>query len=105
MKPWIIFTILALVSYGVGEYYSKIYADTWSKQKFILAMIFYMITTALWFPSLKDNNHLILMTTIWTLGYVVVGCAVGLIAFQESLSAAQWTGLAMAVLSIILMTR
>ena len=92
MKPWIIYTTLALMFYGVAEYYSKIYADTYSKPKLFLAMILYIITTVLWFPSLKNNNHLIVMTTIWTLGYVIVGCAVGILAFQEHLSLPQWIG-------------
>jgi len=104
MKLWIVYSLIAFFFYGWAEYFSKLYADTSKIKNLFLALFLYMLTTILWFPSLKNNNHLILMTTLWTIFYVILGLVVGLI-FHEKLTATQWIGLGMAILSIILITR
>jgi multidrug transporter EmrE-like cation transporter len=100
---WITFTIIALLFYAVGEIYSKIFADTGKIHWMVYGMVAYVICTALWFPALKNNNKMVVMTTLWTIGYVVIGTFVGLFIFHEHCSVQQFIGLGMAMISIVLL--
>ena len=99
---WVICTIIALVFYAVGEYYAKIYANTGKINVVILAMIAYMACVALWFPALKGNNKLVLMGTIWTVGYALIGLVIGTFLFQEHCTIKQYVGIGLGILSILL---
>lgn len=103
MRLWILYTAIALIFYAIGEYYSKIYANTGRGLVLTFALLAYMLTTLLWFPSLKNNNQLIVMTIIWDLAYILIGFVLGFFVFHEVLSATQWTGVALSIVSIILL--
>ena len=98
-----IYTFIALMFYAVGEYYSKMYANTSKGIMLGVAMLAYTITTLLWFPSIKNNNHLIVMTFIWDICYVIIGFILGYFVFHETLSSKQWIGIMMGIASIALL--
>jgi multidrug transporter EmrE-like cation transporter len=104
MKPWILYTLVALIFYGIGEYCTKIFANSRSMLFLVAGFIMYMLTTALWFPSLRNNNRLVIMTIIWDLGYIIVGTLIGIGMFGEVLSIRQWAGVCLSILAIILLT-
>jgi drug/metabolite transporter (DMT)-like permease len=103
MKPWIIYTIIAMIFYTIGEYYSKIYANTGRNLVLFFALLAYMFTTCFWFPSLKNNNQLIIMTVIWDIAYILVGFVLGFFVFHEVLSVRQWIGVGLSIISISLL--
>ena len=101
---WVPLTLVALVFYSVGEYYSKTYADTGRKSLAAIATLAYLVCTILWFPTLKNNNHLAIMSVIWSVAYALVGITIGLSVFQEKLTLIQWVGTALGVVAILLLS-
>ena len=100
---WIGYTLIALALYAFGEYFSKVYANSGKLTVLLIGLVAYIGCTILWFPALKNNNKLIIMTTIWTIGYVVIGSAVGFVMFQEHLTVKQYIGFFMGAVSILLL--
>jgi len=99
---WILYTAIALLFYSVGEYYSKLYANGRFCAMF-LGLACYMICTAFWFPALKNNNHLVVMSLIWSLGYSIVAVLVGVLIFKEHLVVQHCVGIILAAIAIILL--
>ena len=100
---WISYTLIALGLYAFGEYFSKVYANTGKINLFIFGLLAYIGCTILWFPALKNNNKLILMGTIWSVSYVVIGFIVGTYVFKEHYSVLQYIGVFAGVVSITLL--
>lgn len=101
---WILYTILGLIGYTIAEYYSKIYADTSSVTSMLHSITWYTIVSFIWFFALKNNNQLFVMALLWSLGYVFIGCGLGIFVFHEPITTKQIIALVFAIMAIALLT-
>jgi len=99
-----LFIILAMCFYGIGEYYSKIFANT--KQYFFMMVSFigYSINGLLFYPAMLKFNSLSILGTIWNVGYVFITLILGLVIFHEPVTLKQVIGILFAVLGVILLS-
>jgi drug/metabolite transporter (DMT)-like permease len=57
----------------------------------------------LWYPAIKGNNQLAVMTVIWDLGYLFIGLSLGIFVFGEAMTAVQWIGVSLGAVAIFLL--
>jgi multidrug transporter EmrE-like cation transporter len=101
MFKLILYTAVALIFYGCGEYYSKVFANNSKISYGVIATLCYVVTCVLWLPVLRINNSLSVMTTLWTVFYVLIAVVVGVFLFQESLSMFNVVGIVLAVVACV----
>jgi multidrug transporter EmrE-like cation transporter len=99
-----LWVLTAMVFYAIGEYSSKEYANTSSVKFGVYAMIGYMINALCFLPAISKMNSLVVLGTIWNLGYVFITLFLGLVIFKETLTMIHAVGLVLGVISIILLT-
>jgi len=99
---WIFYTAIAMIFYAAGEYYSKLHANG---EPYIVFAAFagYMVCTALWFPALRNNNQLAVMSLIWSMAYALVAIAIGVLVFKEHFSPLQAAGAVLALGALVLL--
>lgn len=97
------YTLLALLFYAIGEMLSKLYANHGITHYAVVAFICYAITTGLWFPALRLNKQLAVTTTLWTVGYIVIGVLVGVGVFGERLTALHALGVLFGAISMVML--
>ena len=93
-----------MITYGVGEYYSKKYANTSDYRYAVTAMIGYIITAYSFIPAITRMNALTILGTIWNIGYMLITLFLGLVIFKEVISPLQTLGLIFGIISIILLS-
>jgi multidrug transporter EmrE-like cation transporter len=98
---WIAF---GMISFGVGEYFSKKYADTSLKSFGIFAWFGWIISSFCFLPSITRYNSLSILGTMWNILYVLITLSVGLIIFREPVTTTQAIGLVLGVIAIVLLT-
>jgi multidrug transporter EmrE-like cation transporter len=96
--------LVAMVFYGFGEFFSKMFANT-SLSKFgFLALLFYMLNASCFLPAIKKFNSLSILGTIWNIGYMIITLFVGIFIFGESLTTLQIIGIIFGIISIVLLS-
>ena len=98
------FLVGSLVFYSAGEYYSKIYSLSPNWRLFFLALLMYVLNSALWLPALTAGKSLTIVSTIWNLSYMMTAPIIGLMIFNESVTLWQGVGICMGFLSMLLMS-
>jgi len=96
--------LLAMVFYAIGEYSSKVYANTSLYRYGVIAMIGYMINALCFLPALSRMNSLTILGAIWNLGYVFITLFLGLVLFREPVTTTQMIGLVFGIISIVLLS-
>jgi len=103
--PAICWLLLSSLSFGVGEYLSKIWGMAPSWKMTICVIIPYIIGVLFWLPALLiGENALAKIGSIWNLLSFCVTIAVGTIIFHEGLTIKNIIGLVLAIISIILLS-
>ena len=98
--PAIIWLIISVVFFGLGEYFSKYWAmhpDFW---RAFWAFLAYILGTFTWLPILLHKNHLSTMGTAWLALGVVATVSIGLFVFHERISFLQWLGIVLALIAL-----
>ncbi|MGD0577224.1 MAG: hypothetical protein ABSA74_04065 [Candidatus Staskawiczbacteria bacterium] len=96
--------IVAMVFYGFGEFFSKMFANT-SLSKFgFLALLFYTFNAVCFLPAIKKFNSLSILGTIWNICYVIITLFIGIFIFGESLTTLQIIGVIFGIVAIILLS-
>ena len=96
--------LLSMVFYGLGEYFSKGFANTSSSKSAVFALLSYMAGAATWLPALKRLNSLSILGTIWNVGYMIITLCLGIYVFGEPLTTIKIVGLIFGLISIILLS-
>jgi len=92
-----------MVFYAIAEYYSKVYANTSGLVAYWLAIGGYIVTSATWLFALMQKNMLAVMSTTWSVAYVIVSVALALLVFGEHLTMLQGAGIVLGVISITML--
>lgn len=105
MKDVLPYVVLAMVFYTLGEWSSKLYANTHRAGYVVLGMLGYGLNALLFFPALKHWNSLSMLGTIWNTLYAVITLVLALGVFHEAITIRQMVGLAFALVAIILLSQ
>lgn len=98
------YILLAMVFYGFGEYYAKIYANTDNFRFAFVAWVGYSLNALLFFPAIKAYNSLSILGTIWNLSYVIITICIGIFIFGEHLTNIQLLGIFFGIMSIVFLS-
>ena len=105
MTPIIwLFVFVAMLFWGIGDYYSKEFAIHKQYSFMIISFIGYCINSLLFYPSIYRFNSLSILGTISNISYLLITLFVAFVIFKEVVSLRQIIGLILAAISIILMS-
>jgi drug/metabolite transporter (DMT)-like permease len=97
--------MVASLFYAAGEYYSKRWADHGGWYNIAMLFVTYMVGVALWLPALKITKTLAVTGMLWLMLAILTATLLGIFMFEEKLTACQWTGVAMAIIACVLLTK
>ena len=100
---WIL-VAMAMVFYSLGEYFSKMYANTLMWKYGLIACMGWTGSALCFLPALQKFNSLSVLGTIWNLGYVMITLFIGICIFRESITTTQIVGLIFGLISIVLLS-
>lgn len=95
---------ISMIFYGIGEYYSKKYANNPTLIFAVLSVLFFALNAIGYLPALARWNSLSVLGTIWNVGYFLVTIAMGVFVFQEHLTTQQIVGIVFGLISVILLS-
>lgn len=99
--PPLLWLTLSGVFFAGGEYLSKKYIlePRWPVLIFLIAM--YCIGALLWLPALMQQKSLSVTGTLWSVISLCMTVAIGIVIFDERLTALQSVGIGFAILAIV----
>lgn len=100
----ILWLLLSVAFFGIGEYLSKKFAISPSINLILCIVPMYALGSLAWLPAIHRGKILSTVGTMWNLLSMVITLIVGLIIFKETLTTTQFIGLAFAFIAIILMS-
>lgn len=103
-SPALYWLVASVIFFALGEYLSKKWA---LKPGYLLgtyAVLMYSIGSLLWLPALLQHNEIVVMGRIWLLMATAGSMLVGLIVFHEHLTPIQWTGVALSLSALALLS-
>lgn len=103
MHPYL-WLLLSVVSFGFGEYISKLFSLKPSLFLAGIIVIPYVIGVWLWLPAVLKMQSLSVAGTIWNVMSTIVTISIGVLIFKEQLTYANVAGILCAILSIILLS-
>ena len=100
--PAFAWLLISAIFYAMGEYASKI----WGMKPDIPLVIFVAIVSTIsaitWLPALLHKNQLSVMGTIWLIMATAATLSIGVLVFGEEMTFTKTVGVALAVVSMIL---
>lgn len=98
---WLWFGICG-TTFAFGEWLSKRWAIDGGAWRAVLMMLSYGIGSAAWLPIIKHKAELARMGMLWMVVASVCTVGLGIFVFHEKLTAAQWTGVGLALVAMLL---
>ena len=101
MSLWFWFALSGL-AFALGEYLSKVWALDQNPQVLGLMVLAYVVSSLAWAPIIRQRPELALMGMLWMLVATCATVTLGVGVFHEKLEIAQWVGVCLAVVSMLL---
>jgi multidrug transporter EmrE-like cation transporter len=101
---YIVWLIISALFFAIGEFLSKKFALSPKITYIIFILITYSLGTLAWLPAILQKNQLSIVGTIWSVMSLIATIAIGVIIFNEGLSAIGVIGIIVAFISIILLS-
>ena len=96
--------LISIGFYAIGEYISKTWANSPSHSEMWAVIAASAMSALFWLPALFTKNHLAIVGTSWIILATIVTLLLGVVFFGEKLSALQWGGVILALVSLIILT-
>lgn len=103
MVPGFAWLILSGLFNALGEYLSKEWGNTPSLKLALFVALAYVASSIVWLPALLHHHKLSVYGTAWILIALIFTLFLGLFVFKEHLSTAQWQGVFLAVIAVVLL--
>lgn len=100
----IVWLLLSVAFFSVGEYYSKTWALNPSWNRAIILVMMYVFGTVAWLPAIYKGQTISIVGTIWGVMSLLTTLFVGVVLFHEALTPIQVVGIGFAIIAIILMS-
>jgi multidrug transporter EmrE-like cation transporter len=101
MALWFWF-ILSGLSFALGEYLSKVWALNQNHRVLVLMVLSYVVSSLAWAPIIRARPQLAMMGMLWMLVATCATLTLGVGVFHEKLEFAQWVGVCLAIVSMML---
>lgn len=95
--------ILSATLNAIGEYFSKLWANSPLAVTAVLAIGSYTLGSIAWLPALKAKNILGVTGVMWLVLGLIATIALSAVVFKERLTIQQWVGIALGFLSVFLL--
>ena len=102
--PPVVWLLISIAFYCVGEFVSKTWANSPSTIEVIAVVGASAISAFFWLPALFAENKLADMGTAWLVLASVGTVFIGVVIFKETLSPLQWVGAGLALVAFFLLT-
>lgn len=101
--PAVAWLLLSALFFAGGEYLSKRWgmAPSFGLASAVIGID--ALATLLWLPAMLHGNHLSIMGTTWLVLALIANIAIGTLVFHEHLTAAHWSGIALAAVAVVLL--
>lgn len=101
--PNIILLLLAATSVTFGDYFAKYWSQNQKWQFYIITLIAYLGSGFFYIPTLLKEG-LVITSIIWSLLSIIGFLVVGLLIFHEKLAFWQTVGVALGLMSLLILT-
>lgn len=101
--PFWVFILLSASSVISGDYFAKLWSVQPRPSLFILAVVAYSLSGIFYTPALLKEG-LVLTSLVWSLLTIVGFLFIGLVLFNETLSPVQWTGAALGIIALLILS-
>ncbi len=101
---YIVWLVISALFFAVGDFFSKKFALSPKITYIVFVLLAYSICSLTWLPAILQKNQLSIVGTIWSVMSLVATIAIGVIIFGEKLSTLGIIGIAVALVSIILLS-
>ena len=96
--------LIALVTIEIiAEVLLKKYVTTPKLQWLLIGVLLYLCVPFLFLALLKQSDNLIIANTLWQVSNLFFVAIFGYVLFKENLSIAQWSGVALSIVVVILL--
>jgi multidrug transporter EmrE-like cation transporter len=101
---YIYWLVLSGVFFAIGEFMSKKFALN-PKISFVLLMLAsYILGSLAWLPAILQKNQLSIVGVMWSVLSVISTILIGVLIFNEKLSQFGVIGIALGIISVILLS-
>ena len=100
----ILWILLSVAFFGMGEYLSKKFALDPSVKLVCTIVPMYALGSLAWLPAIYKGQNLSTVGTIWNLLSLVITLMVGMVIFKETLTTTQLVGVCLAFVAIVLLS-
>jgi len=101
---YILWLIASALTFSVGEYFSKKFSIEPRVSTVGYLLLFYLIGTILWLPAIYQRQSLSITGTIWSVLTMMMTVILGTVIFKESVSTTGMIGIALSIVSVILLS-
>jgi len=101
---YIVWLIISALFFAVGDFLSKKFALNPKITYVVFVLLAYSLCSLTWLPAILQKNQLSIVGTIWSVMSLIATIAIGVIIFNEELSAIGVIGIIVAFISIILLS-
>ena len=95
--------LISALFFALGEYLSKQWGMQPSWQTTLMVVGAYALGTLTWLPALLHKNQIAVMGTLWLVLAIVATVAIGVFFYHEQLTVLQWTGVVLALISLVIL--
>lgn len=104
IMPYWMWLIISALFFAVGEFLSKKFALAPSFSYVVSIVLVYSLGVLSWLPAILQKNHLSVVGAMWSVLSLVATILIGTIVFDEKLSGIVVIGLALATVSVFLLS-
>ena len=100
----ILWLLLSVAFFAVGEYFSKSWAlnPSWNKALILISM--YVLGTVSWLPAIYKGQIISVVGTMWSVMSLLTTLFIGVVIFHETLTPVQIVGVLFAAIAIVLLS-
>ena len=103
LPSWV-WIIVSAVFFAGGEFLSKRFALNPGWSLLILFIVVDVISAMAWLPAIFERNQLSITGVIWSIVSLMATVLVGILVFNEKLTALQTIGLFMGFVAVVLLS-
>lgn len=98
-----LYILLAIISYAMGEYFSKLWATSHQLNNAFIAFIAYAVSSVGWLGIMSIQKNIFAPSVVWELSSLIIAGILGVVIFKEHLSNMQWGGVILSIVAIIML--
>ena len=103
MKPWVIFLCGLVLFESLADVFAKEFSLHNKLWMAVVSIALYVVANSSWLMSLRDQSTLTVSANIFSVSSGILALLIGVFLYGEALSIRQGAGVALGILSLILL--